>query len=291
MNLDRYIQGIRKGRDINYLEREAMLDSFLADALEGYDQVKGEHLLRINEMKKQILQQTWPKTNLLLYWSITTIILGIMGIGIYFLQDKLPFSTNDFITQYPEVKVSTNTSVTDPKPVHREIADSLQRDSLPTDSIQAVLLPDSLRTDSIQSPDYFFNKRDTSFSFSLSSLVATSITDSLLGPLIIRAPGEKTDEKPDEKPEITTINPKPAVGYKEYESYLRREMIRPVGDDCENVRGKVVLSFSINGNGRPYDISVIKSLCPSADAEAVRLLKEGPGWISGDQNALIEVRF
>jgi hypothetical protein len=287
MNLERYIKGIRKGRDINYLEREAMLDPFLADALEGYDQVKGEHLLRINEMKKQILQQTRPKTNLLLYWSTAAIILGIMGIGIYLLRDKLPFSTNDFITQYPEVKANTH----NPKPVSQEIADSLQRDSLPADSIQTALLPDSLRTDSIPNPDYFFNKRDTSFAFSLSSLVATSITDSLLGPLIIRAPGEIANEKPDEKPEITTINPKPAVGYKEYENYLRREMIRPAGDDCENVRGKVVLSFSINGNGRPYDISIIKSLCSSADAEAVRLLKEGPGWISGDRNARIEVRF
>jgi hypothetical protein len=256
MNLDRYIQGIRTGRDINYLEREAMLDSFLADALEGYDHVNGEHAARIDAMKKQIIQQTRSKKNLLFYWSVAAVILGLIAIGVYCFRNNSPLST-----------------VVIPTPVVQE-------------------KPDTIQLDSLHVTDYFFNKQDISFLIPVSSFFTETSPDSLLGPLIIpKTDGEKTDEKPEEKPEITAVYPKPAVGYKEYESYLKREMIRPVDGDCENVKGKVVLTFSINGNGRPYDINISKSLCPAADAEAVRLLKEGPGWISGDKNARIEVRF
>jgi hypothetical protein len=282
MNLDHYIQGIRKGRDINYLEREAMCDPFLSDALEGYDQVKGEHWLRINAMKKQIIQQTRPKKNLLLYWGIAAAILGIIGPGIYFLRDKLPHATNNYFTKLPETKSNTNTIAIVPEPVLKEIPDSIPSDSLQRSSVQL---------DSLQISDSFFNKNEPFFAISMSSFVTESLTDSLLGPLILK---KSTEEKPEEKPvqsETALPGPKPAVGYKEYESYLRREMIRPVEDDCEGVKGKVVLTFSINGNGRPYDISVTKSLCSSADAEAIRLLREGPGWISGDKNAQVEVRF
>jgi len=40
MNLLTYIQGKRKGKEAHRIEKEAMRDPFLADALEGYDEVK-----------------------------------------------------------------------------------------------------------------------------------------------------------------------------------------------------------------------------------------------------------
>jgi hypothetical protein len=273
MNLDRYIQGIRKGRDINYLEREAMRDPFLADALEGYDHVKGEHLERINAMKKQIIQQTRPKNNLFRYWSIAAVALLVIATGVYLLQNKLPHLTDDFYTKLPEIKPDANTAAIDTIAIDTEKTDAIQPDSLPV-------------------PDYFFKKQDTtSFFIARFEYVAKTSMDSLLGPLIIKKIGEKQSEEKPAQPETIVPGPKPAVGYKEYENYLRREMIRPVEDDCEGVKGKVVLAFSINGNGRPYDISVERSLCPSLDAEAIRLLREGPGWISGDRSARVEVRF
>jgi hypothetical protein len=270
MNLDRYIQGIRKGRDINFLEREAMCDPFLADALEGYDQVKDEHPVRIDAIKRQIIQQTRTKNNLFFFWGIAMVILGIIGTGIYFLWNELPFSADDYFTGIPEIK--TNTTVIAPQPV---------------------AIPDSIQTaDSLQVANYFFNQQDTFLLIKLSPFVTEISTDSLSGPLTIpQTTEEEVKPKPEIQPETIAGIPKPAVGYKAYENYLKRSMIRPADDDCEDAKGKVVLTFSINGNGRPYDINVTKSLCPSADAEAIRLLKEGPGWISGDKDAQVEVRF
>lgn len=283
MNLNRYIQGTRKGRDINYLEREAMRDPFLADALEGYDRVKGEHQEQINAMKMQITQQTRSKNNQLLYWGGAAAILLIIAVGIYFLQNKLPNLYNNLYTKFIKIKPDTNSATIDT--VSQEKTAVLQPDPiLITNSPQ---IPDSL-----QKSDYRFKIQDTIPYFAaFPNDIAKSSADSLYDSLLIKeAVDKKTDENP-LPPETTVKNAKPAVGYREYENYLKSQMIRPVESDCENVKGKVTLTFSINGNGRPYDISVLKSLCPSADAEAIRLLKEGPGWISGDTDAQVEVRF
>ena len=41
----------------------------------------------------------------------------------------------------------------------------------------------------------------------------------------------------------------------------------------------VILSFKVKTNGRPTDVTVIKSLNKKADAEAKRLIQDGPDWV------------
>ena len=43
MKLLDYIRGLRKGKEAHRLERESMRDPFLADAMDGYSQVEGNH--------------------------------------------------------------------------------------------------------------------------------------------------------------------------------------------------------------------------------------------------------
>ena len=49
MKLLDYIQGLRKGKEAHRLERESMQDPFLADAMDGYSQVEGNHEQRIKK--------------------------------------------------------------------------------------------------------------------------------------------------------------------------------------------------------------------------------------------------
>lgn len=56
----------------------------------------------------------------------------------------------------------------------------------------------------------------------------------------------------------------------------------------------VILSFKVKKNGRPTNISVIKSLNKKADAEAKRLIQEGPDWVlpkNGTDLVEISVKF
>ncbi|WP_426326966.1 carboxypeptidase-like regulatory domain-containing protein [Pedobacter sp. R-06] len=56
----------------------------------------------------------------------------------------------------------------------------------------------------------------------------------------------------------------------------------------------VILSFKVKKNGRPTNIAVIKSLNKKADAEAKRLIQEGPDWVlpkNGTDLVEISVKF
>jgi len=58
MSLLSYIKGFRKGKDARRIEIDAMNDPFLAEAIEGYDSVKGNHMDRIAQLQKQISART-----------------------------------------------------------------------------------------------------------------------------------------------------------------------------------------------------------------------------------------
>ena len=57
MKLTDYIFGSRRGREANRLEREAMADPFLADAVEGYDSVYGGHSDKLAELEQEVARR------------------------------------------------------------------------------------------------------------------------------------------------------------------------------------------------------------------------------------------
>ncbi len=54
MNLKDYIRGQRRGKEANQLERKAMEDPFLQDAIDGYDSVEGNHISAIDDLEKRL---------------------------------------------------------------------------------------------------------------------------------------------------------------------------------------------------------------------------------------------
>ena len=87
------------------------------------------------------------------------------------------------------------------------------------------------------------------------------------------------------------ITPQPVIGKRSYQKYLKEHLVRPTDEKCAQVKGKVVLTFLINKEGRPFYIKVKESLCESADKEAIRLIQEGPDWIYGNKLAEVTVKF
>jgi outer membrane biosynthesis protein TonB len=81
----------------------------------------------------------------------------------------------------------------------------------------------------------------------------------------------------------------PLTGKHAYARYLKKRLIRPA-DTCANVKGTVIVRFDINEHGRPYNLTIVQSLCETADREAMRLINEGCDWTQSGQ-ATIEVKF
>jgi len=58
------------------------------------------------------------------------------------------------------------------------------------------------------------------------------------------------------------------------------------------IHGRVLLSFAINTDGRLIDVSIIRSVDPAVDKEAVRVVSMSPRWTPGRQrDKPVKVRY
>jgi hypothetical protein len=73
--------------------------------------------------------------------------------------------------------------------------------------------------------------------------------------------------------------PEPIDGWQKYDTYVANNLQIP-----DNLRPKlpaaptVELSFEVDKMGQPVNIRVERSLCSECDAEAIRLIRDGPRW-------------
>lgn len=77
-----------------------------------------------------------------------------------------------------------------------------------------------------------------------------------------------------------TTHAQPVGGWRKYKKYLQANQ-RPVPET-----GKVKVNFTVTADGTLQDLRVTKSLCPACDAEALRLVQEGPAWQPATKNGL-----
>jgi TonB family protein len=68
------------------------------------------------------------------------------------------------------------------------------------------------------------------------------------------------------------------------QDYLNKHLSYPTAARKKGVEGRVVLQFIVETNGSIRDVKVVRSAAPELDAEAVRVVKAMPAWISGKQN-------
>ena len=263
MNFWNYITKPRKGKEAQRIELEAMKDPFLADAIEGYDLVKNEdHTKRIEDVKDNIRRKTQKRFNLIRTGSIAASLLICIGLGSYFLLH------ND-------------------NPLRKENHVAYSLDMIPSEEIIAPPPPS-------ESP---IDKQETDFLEDYAGLSKERMYIQEEAPLHESFQHQRTSHNltvPEPTPSADyTIKgePKPETGEKAYKEYVYENLYLPAFDECGNAKGQVVVAFKVNAKGRPYDLDVKKSLCSTADEEALRVVQEGPNWTLGDKIATVTIRF
>jgi protein TonB len=74
--------------------------------------------------------------------------------------------------------------------------------------------------------------------------------------------------------------------------YLNKNIKYPVIAEENGIQGRVVTTFVVERDGSITDVKVIKSVDPSLDKEAVRVVKSMPKWNPGKQNgSAVRVKF
>lgn len=419
MKLLDYIRGLRKGKEAHRLERESMQDPFLADAMDGYSQVEGNHEQRIEKLRMQVSAHSAKKKNTrAITWSIAACLAIGFGISSYFLFLKKSMTDEVFIakesvssklaepavpptpaipatptvpaTPQKEIALATAKVKTDSTPVSeitarqadkKDMIAKIQATSQPQQSTPVATVPVmeevSEETAALQevvaTMDTFESESDKKMKMakvatilSPNNMIKGRVTDEKGEPLIgasvtykgtnigtiTNMNGEFSLVKKDDKKRLTAeyigydpveirvdtsrtmliamnenkqalnevvvvgygakknkksttlgsdakvkeqtekeITPQPVIGKRSYQKYLKEHLVRPTDEKCAQVKGKVVLTFLVNNEGRPFYIKVKESLCESADKEAIRLIQEGPDWIYGSKLVEVTVKF
>ncbi|MBY2899699.1 hypothetical protein AE938_12675 [Bacteroides fragilis] len=388
MKLLDYIRGDRKGKEAHRLEKEAMRDPFLADALEGYSRVGNGADEQIEELRRRIRARAVRKRNHAVVWSIAASLLIGVCIGSYFLFQEKPLSD--------EARMAMEQAV-HPKPLSvyeeekkDELAEAVIKDSAspskilisenkkkkmlaPSSEVPQVmtqeLMEEALEATIDDRPSAMDKKmvmrasvaNDSSFNTKVAVVgrVRGKVTDPSGEPLVgatVRVKGTNLGTISDENGDFTlktdgnrelsvdyigyesvilpadttkdlliamnvddaTLDevvvvgygsqpkssvtgaimslkmsgtPQPSIGRKAFRRYLKENLVHPSDKECARAKGKVILTFRVDKDGRPESISVKKGLCASADKEAIRLIEEGPDWTIGDESVEVSIRF
>ena len=74
--------------------------------------------------------------------------------------------------------------------------------------------------------------------------------------------------------------------------YLSKNIKYPVVAEENGIQGRVIVTFVVERDGSITDVRVVKSVDPSLDKEAQRVVKSMPRWIPGKQNgSAVRVKY
>ena len=401
MKLLDYIRGTRKGKEVHRLQKEAMRDPFLADAMDGYDSVGENQEYQIEILRRRIRGKAKGKRNHAVVWSVAASLLIGVCLSSYFIYQKNRLPEDVFMTlealqrdtvlqvvsQTPQLPLAKSAhpeekgklagtvrgdsvkvfasrerqlSKAAPAKMREEIADevgtSVMADVVEVDSVAAKPVSTALSDvtnkgiakqlsgmvsgikvngvkgrviDKVGEPIVGATVTvrgtnngtvsDVNGNFTLPMNDGKEITVNYIGyePVILPADTSKEmliamNEDSRELDEVVVVGygtqrkanltgaavtveqltmPRPVIGERAYRRYLKKNLNRPTDKECERVKGKVILTFYVNDEGRPIDIKVQGSLCPFVDKEAIRLVQEGPQWTVGGGEVTLEIQF
>ncbi|HJA54027.1 MAG TPA: carboxypeptidase-like regulatory domain-containing protein [Candidatus Bacteroides intestinigallinarum] len=379
MKLLDYIRGLRKGKEAHRLEKESMQDPFLADAMDGYNQVEGNHEQRIEKLRMQVSAHSAKKKNTYaITWSIAACLVIGFGISSYFLFLKKSMTDEVFIAEesvpakLPET--TTPATPTNPATPAAPVTPRADKKEMSASAVIEPMMEEALeQTAELQEVAATMNTSESASDKKMrmakvvtipnSNIIQGKVTDEKGEPIIgasvaykgtnigtiTNMNGEFSLVKKEGKKQLTAqfigydpveipvdtsqtmliamnenkqtlnevvvvgygtnknkksttvvtakeqadkdITPQPVIGKRKYQKYLKENLVRPTDEKCAQVKGKVVLTFLVNKEGRPFYIKVKESLCESSDKEAIRLIQEGPDWIYGNKSVEITVKF
>ena len=113
---------------------------------------------------------------------------------------------------------------------------------------------------------------------------------------VLKAKEVIAEEKPKEEEtkvfDVVEQMPQFPGGQQALFEYLSKNIKYPVIAEENDVQGRVIVTFVVERDGSITDVKVVKSVDPSLDKEAQRVVKAMPHWIPGKQNgSAVRVKY
>jgi protein TonB len=113
---------------------------------------------------------------------------------------------------------------------------------------------------------------------------------------VLKAKEVVVDEKPKEEEtkvfDVVEQMPQFPGGPNALFEYLSKNIKYPVVAEENGIQGRVIVTFVVERDGSITEVKVAKSVDPSLDKEAMRVVKSMPHWIPGKQNgSAVRVKY
>jgi len=113
---------------------------------------------------------------------------------------------------------------------------------------------------------------------------------------VLKAKEVVVDEKPKEEEtkvfDVVEQMPQFPGGPQALFEYLSKNIKYPVVAEENGIQGRVIVTFVVERDGSITDVRVAKSVDPSLDKEAQRVVRSMPHWIPGKQNgSAVRVKY
>jgi protein TonB len=114
--------------------------------------------------------------------------------------------------------------------------------------------------------------------------------------VVLKANEQAIDEKPKEEEtkvfDVVEQMPEFPGGQAALLKWISDNIKYPAIAEENGIQGRVVCTFVVERDGSVTDVQVARSIDPSLDKEAVRVLKKMPHWIPGKQNgSAVRVKY
>lgn len=245
-----YLRGDGRGKEANSLEKEALNDAFLYEALEGLAGTQRDAVRDIEGLSRWLQKRTRSRWSVVgkMWGMVAAVVVIGFGIWVGFRQiqrggecqqgEALSLAGSEILEQETAGEGS-DTGVMRGEAEQRQVAGS-------PDSVRMVLEPEF--TDS---------------SASALPVERDSVAEGNSGSV-------------------------PFGGYEKFYRYIRDSLRYPQDALERGLEGEIKLSFYVNKAGRPSHIRVVKWITYSCNREAIRLLSEGPAWnYTGDTSYVV----
>lgn len=132
MRLKDYIRGKRHGKEANQLEREAMNDPFLQDAMDGFDAVSGDHFAEIEELENKLQSKQFSKKKTIHYrwWTIAVAASIVLIVGIGGLLQFNFNSPHKIVMESPKQDSTPEKILTDKNEISIDTAEDLSEKNI-----------------------------------------------------------------------------------------------------------------------------------------------------------------
>jgi hypothetical protein len=302
MTLKDYIKGDKRGKEANRLERDAINDPFLQEAMDGFDNVTGNHTEIIAQLEKRvtyIYNKRKKQKNWLYFGSMAASILILLGFSYYFMfvmdtNNNTPLVAENKTTAIePAEALLEDTDMLEVQNEEKQYAPKVSaaetKEMTDCDVVQTIeSLADCKAAESMA---MIAEERETTISKQELQTESEKISDESLA----HADNARSDYK---KKEVQSVEaaakaPKSAFSYlpfgeKEFIEYCLKNADKKV---CGGKGAKVKVTFFINDAGKPTEIKYSNYSCDDAKKEMEKLLNTSPVWTGKSRKVSITLEW